>query len=395
MTQSQPSDLYLDYAAATPVDEAVLRQMMPYFAVEFYNPSALYGAARDVRAAVEAARGRVSDCLGARPVEIVFTAGGSEANNLAIHGVMRREIERAGGHGARVPRPNILVSAIEHDSVRGTADEYECRLMPVDEQGVIKMGRIHDLIDDNTVLVSCMYANNEIGTIQPIRELATVVSMTRRERLRRGVVTPLYLHVDAAQAANYLDLQVARLGVDLMSLNGGKIYGPKQTGALFVRSGVELKPLVYGGGQESGLRSGTENVPGIVGFAAALVAAQAARRAEARRLQAVQRHFYERLPEFVPGAVVNGSRKHRLPNNLHITIPGTDNERLMYGLDELGIQAAAGSACSASSETPSHVLGACGLSDEAARSSLRFTMGRATVDDDMDRLLEALKSLLA
>jgi len=375
--------LYLDYAAATPVDPQVIAAMEPYFSQQFYNPSALYQAAHDVRRAIDQARIAVAGYLGARPAEIVFTAGGSEANNLAVHGVMRLHA------GA-----NLLVSAIEHDSVLATAAQYDHKLMPVTEQGIIDLTALPSLIDDQTVLISAMYANNEIGTIQPIREIAALLAAVRRDRRSRGVAAPLYLHVDGAQAANYLDLQVSRLGADLLSLNGGKIYGPKQSGLLFVKAGITLEPLVYGGGQERGLRSGTENVPGIIGFAKALQITQYMRHDEARRLQAVQQYFSSKLAEQIPSAVINGSRKHRLPNNVHITIPGSDNERLIFGLDAAGIMAAAGSACSASSDTPSHVLKALGLSDDVARASLRFTLGRSTTNAGIDRLLETLKTLL-
>jgi len=375
--------LYLDYAAATPVDPQVIAAMEPYFSQQFYNPSALYQAAHDVRRAIDQARITVAGYLGARPAEIVFTAGGSEANNLAVHGVMRLHA------GA-----NLLVSAIEHDSVLATAAQYDHKLMPVTEQGIIDLTALPSLIDDQTVLISAMYANNEIGTIQPIREIAALLAVVRRDRRSCGVAAPLYLHVDGAQAANYLDLQMSRLGADLLSLNGGKIYGPKQSGLLFVKAGITLEPLVYGGGQERGLRSGTENVPGIIGFTKALQIAQDMRHDEARRLQAVQQYFFSKLAEQIPSAVINGSRKHRLPNNVHITIPGSDNERLIFGLDAAGIMAAAGSACSASSDTPSHVLKALGLSDDVARASLRFTLGRSTTNADIDRLLGTLKTLL-
>jgi cysteine desulfurase len=376
--------IYLDYAAATPVDSRVLDAMRPYYAEKFYNPSALYGAAHVVRQDVEAARAQVAGCLGARPAEIVFTAGGSEANNLAISGVMR--------HAPAASK--LLVSPIEHDSVLKMAAQYSYEVMPVTEQGIIDVAALPSLVDDQTVLISCMYANNEIGTIQPIREIAAVIDTVRRDRRSRGVTLPLYLHVDAAQAANYLDLQVARLGADLLSLNGGKVYGPKQSGALFVKAGIVLEPLVYGGGQERGLRSGTENVPSIVGFGCALGLAQQMRHEESRRLHEIQRHFINEITEKLPDAVINGSRRHRLPNNIHLTIPGADNERIIFALDESGIQAAAGSACSASSETPSHVLSALGLSDEAARASLRFTMGRGTTVEQIDRVIAVLASLV-
>jgi cysteine desulfurase len=234
-----------------------------------------------------------------------------------------------------------------------------------------------------------MYANNEVGTIEPLREVAELVAQKRAERRKDGL--PLYLHTDACQAPNYLDLHVARLGVDLMTINGGKIYGPKQSGALFVGAHVELKPQILGGGQERNLRSGTENVAQAVGLATALDIAQAMRHDEAKRLQELQKYFFAELEKAVPTAVVNGSRKKRLPNNLHITIPSVDNERLLMQLDEAGILAAAGSACSASDEEPSHVLRAMGISDADAQSSLRAAMGRGTSRADLDAFLAALQ----
>jgi cysteine desulfurase len=375
--------IYLDHAAATPVDPRVLAEMQPYFSELFYNPSALYSAAHNVRKAIYQARATVAACIGARPAEIIFTAGGSEANNLAVHGIMQK-----------FPKAALLVSSIEHDSVLGAAGKYNRHLIPVTGEGILNVTALERLIDDETVFISVMYANNEIGTIQPIREIAAVVATVRKDRQSRGITLPLYLHVDGAQAANYLDLQVSRLGADLLSLNGGKIYGPKQSGVLFVKAGIQLEPLVYGGGQERGLRSGTENVPGIIGFAAALKQAQDMRHDEIRRLAGLQKHFISGIVQRIPEVVINGSLKHRLPNNVHITIPGADNERLIFGLDEAGIMAAAGSACSASSETPSHVLKACGLDDETARASLRFTMGRSTTEEEMSQVVNQLGKLV-
>lgn len=369
--------VYLDYAAATPVDAAVLRAMRPYFAEEFYNPSATYGAAREVQKTLAAARTGVAHWLGARPAEIIFTAGGTEANNLAIHGVMRQ-----------FPEGNIVVSAIEHESVLEPASAYDCRRVAVQPDGRLDLDDLRRKIDAKTVLVSIMYANNEIGTVQSIREIARLVIATRRQRGVRSL--PLYFHTDACQAANYLDLHVARLGVDLLSLNGGKIYGPKQSGALYVKAGAKLLPLVQGGGQERGLRSGTENVAGAIGFAAALELAQKTRHDETARLQKLQKQFMDQVQKTIPDIVINGSRKYRLPNNIHVTIPGQDNERLLIRLDEAGILAAAGSACSASRETPSHVLRAIGLSDTAARASLRLTMGRGTTQAMVEHCLQVL-----
>jgi cysteine desulfurase len=376
--------IYLDHAAATPVDPRVLVAMQPYLSDQFYNPSATYLAARRVADDLKAARATVAGILGARPSEVIFTAGGTEANNLAIHGVM-----------AQYPEANMVVSAIEHDSVLAPASRYEVRQGAVDTQGIVDMSPLQQQIDNNTALVSLMYANNEIGTVQPIREAAQLLEKIRRQRRQSGNKLPLLLHTDAAQAANYLDLHVARLGVDLLTLNGGKLYGPKQTGVLYVKAGVVLRPLVDGGGQEQGLRSGTENVAGAVGFAKALELAQAMRHDEMSRLQQLQKLFINQIQTTLPNAQLNGSKGKRLPNNVHLTFPGVDNERLLIQLDEAGILAAAGSACSASSEEPSHVLHALGLSDETAQNSLRFTLGRSTTEHDIRAVVQALAQLLA
>ena len=378
------SAIYLDHAAATPLDEDVLAAMLPYFHDQFYNPSATYLSAVQVRKDIDAARALVASILGARASEIVFTAGGTEANNLAIHGLMRR-----------FPGKTVLVSAIEHESVLAAAGQYDHRLIPVRPDGIVDLIALERLITDDTVLLSVMYANNEVGTIQPLREISQLIQKVLQQRRTAGNTLPLLFHTDAAQAGNYLDLHVSRLGVDLMTLNGGKIYGPKQSGVLWGRSGIELLPLVYGGGQERGLRSGTENVPSIIGFARALEQAQAKRHEEARRLQTLQQLFYEQLADALPQAVVNGSLKKRLPNNVHVTIPGADNERILMQLDEQGIMAAAGSACSASNEEPSHVLRAMGISEIDAQASLRFTMGRSTDEAAIRRTVAVLGDIVA
>ena len=376
--------IYLDHAAATPVEKRVLAAMRSYYAEKFFNPSATYWAAHEVAKELEVARAQVAHWLGARPAEIIFTAGGTEANNLAIHGVMRQ-----------FPDTNIVVSAIEHESVLAPAHEYECREVTVHPDGMIDVAALERTIDDHTVLVSIMYANNEIGTIQPVREVAQLVARLRKVRQQAGNGLPLYLHTDAAQASNYLDLHAARLGVDLMTINGGKIYGPKQSGALYVAAPVVLKPLIEGGGQENNIRSGTENVAQIIGLAQAMTVAQEMRATETRRLQELQQYFYILVEQHLPEAVINGSRKKRLPNNVHLTLPGQDNERLLIQLDEAGILAAAGSACSASSEEPSHVLRAMGLTDKAAQSSLRFTMGRTTTKQQIEMTVRTLAKLVA
>ncbi len=371
--------IYLDHAAATPVDPAVLEAMQAYFTDKFYNPSATYEPALEVRKALEAARSTVAHWLGARSSEIIFTAGGTEANNLAIHGVMRQ-----------FPGANVVVSTIEHDSVLAAAGDYDCRLVAVQPDGRLDLDDLSAKIDDKTVLVSIGYANNEIGTVQPLREVAKIIAGKRR-----GRKLPLYFHTDAAQAGNYLDLHVARLGVDLLTINGGKLYGPKQSGALYVKTGLELKPLIAGGGQERGLRSGTENVAFAVGLAKALDMAQERKHEELKRLETLQLYFMKSLEKELPQTIINGTRRWRLPNNVHLTLRGQDNERLLIELEQKGVLAAAGSACSASDEEPSHVLKAIGLNDTDARASLRFSMGRVTTLDMVDRTVKDLANLLS
>ena len=375
--------IYLDYAAATPVSEEVMKAMQPYFSQRFFNPSAMYLVARSVNQDLAAARAQVAQVLGARPSEIIFTAGGTEANNLAIHGIMQAH-----------PKANVVVGAVEHESVLKPANQYQYKLAPVQQDGLVDLKKLDSLIDNETVLVSVMYANNEIGTVEPIRQVAQMIETKLQARQKTGNPLPLYLHTDACQAANYLDLHVSRLGVDLMTLNGGKIYGPKQSGALYVKAGVVLKPQILGGGQELGRRSGTENMAGNIGFATALTQAQDMRANESKRLYALQQLFFDLVNKHFPQAVINGSRTQRLPNNVHITFPGYDNERLMMQLDELGILVATGSACSANSDEPSHVLAAIGLDNKAAQASLRFTLGRDTTETNIQTTIKALTTVV-
>lgn len=375
--------IYLDYAAATPLDPAVFDAMRSYFTDKFHNPSATYLAAQAVKKDLDAARSKVAQTIGARPSEIVFTAGGTEANNLAIKGVLQQ-----------YPDAELLVSGIEHESVLAPAENFAHAHIPVAADGTVDLEALPGLITDKTVLISVLYANNEVGTIQPIRQVAQLVQRVREERRKTGNLLPLFLHTDACQAGNYLDLHVSRLGVDLMTVNGGKIYGPKQSGALFVASHVQLKPQIEGGGQERNIRSGTENVAQAIGFATALEKAQSMRHESVEHMRELQNYFIERLSEQFSEIVINGSRKHRLPNNVHVTLPGKDNERLIFALDERGILAAAGSACSASNEEPSHVLKAMGVSDEDARASLRFTLGKDTSKEDIDYTVQTLREIL-
>ncbi|HEX5395305.1 MAG TPA: cysteine desulfurase family protein [Candidatus Saccharimonadales bacterium] len=371
--------IYLDYAAATPVDRQVFLAMEPYFSDEFFNPSAVYLDARRTRENLEKARSEVAGCLGARPAEVIFTAGATEANNMAVQGVMKR-----------YPEGEVLVCATEHESVLEPAKQYRHKLIPVGKDGLINLAKLPGLITNETALVCIGMVNNETGVTQPLAKIAQIISRANQPRGGK----PILFHTDAAQAPNYFDIHIARLGVDLMSLNGGKIYGPKQSGVLFAKAGVELEPLIYGGGQESGLRSGTENVAGAIGLAAALNAAQQNRKAEAKRVKLLRELFIQGITAKIPSARVNGSIKVSSPHIVSLTFPEVDNERLIMELDEQGIQAAAGSACSASDGQPSHVLAAMGLPEKDIRSTLRFSFGRRTAEDDIRRAIAALSKLL-
>jgi cysteine desulfurase len=259
----------------------------------------------------------------------------------------------------------------------------------------VQVAALEQLITDEVALVSIMYVNNEVGSIQPLHDISQLITQVRTDRKSRGVTLPIYLHTDACQAGNYVDMQVARLGVDLLTINAGKVYGPKQTGALYMRSGVVLKSLMQGGGQEWNIRSGTENLANIAGFTAAWLAARSTHKAEYRRLSDLRDKALHQFVTKIPGIVVNGPKhQKRLANNIHFTIPGYDNERLLMELDEQGYQIATGSACSASNDEPSHVLKAMGLSDAAAQSSIRITMGSYTTESSLDGLIEAIKKLV-
>ena len=378
------NQIYLDNAAATPVDPRVLAAMQPYFTEKFYNPSALYLSSKAVAQDIAEARQKVAGIIGCRPAEVTFTAGGTEANNLAIHGVM-----------SSFPGSHVVASAVEHDSVLESVKEYDHTLAPVLADGRVDVEALRHAITDKTVLVSIMLVNNEIGTVMPLARIAEVVQEIRETRKQHGNDLPLFLHSDAAQAPLYLDIHVKRLGIDMLTLNGGKIYGPKQSGVLYVASHVPLKARIVGGGQEFGRRSGTENVAGIIGFSKALEIATAKRPQVTRSMKALQDDFMTQLKKTIPQIEINGSLKFRTPNNVHVTIPGCDNERLLMELDERGIVCAVGSACSASSDEPSHVLKAIGLTDAQAQSSLRFTMGRHTTPEEIAHTVTTLTSLVA
>ena len=375
--------IYLDYAAATPVDPKVMAAMQPYFSDTFFNPSATYLRARDVSKKVQEARESIAKSLGVRPAELIFTAGGSEANNLAIHGIMKQ-----------FPDKHLVVGASEHASVLEPAKAYRHDVARLHTDGRIDLEALSKAISEDTVLVSVMLANNEIGTIAPLRKVADLIKTIRQKRSVEGNTLPLYLHSDVCQAVFYLDTHPTRLGADLLTFNGGKIYGPKQSGLLYVKTGVQISSLIQGGGQERNLRSGTENVPSIIGFKEAFCRAVKKHEQNHAQLADLQASFITLLAQHVPQAQLNGSEKYRLPNNVHITIPGCDNERVMMELDERGIECAVGSACSASHDEPSHVLKAIGLTDAEAQSSLRFTMGLETTKEDIETAVLALRDCL-
>ena len=377
MTADEP--IYLDYAAATPVDEHVLEAMLPYFSQRFANPSASYAPARQARADVEDARTRIAHLMGAKPANIVFTAGATEANNLALAAV--------------APDAHVIASAIEHESVRACVMARGAgELLPVDAQGLVSADVLQAAIRPDTELVSIAYANGEIGTIQPLRELAQVVADERARRLAAGEGRPIYLHTDASQAAALKTLNVSALGADLITVSAAKMYGPKQVGLLWARSGIELHPLVCGGGQEAGVRSGTENVPGIIGFARAFELAREMREEEAERLRGLRNWLQGQLTSDFPDAVVAGPTRdaQRLDNLLHVSFPGVLARRLVILLDQRGVFVGTGSACAASKMTVSPVLEAIGAAPEVAEGSLRITLGRETTREQIERAAQII-----
>lgn len=364
--------IYLDYAAATPLDKRVFAVMEPFYTEKFYNPSSAYQPAREVRRDVDDAKHRLAMVMGGRLSEIILTAGATESINLAIAGTVNR-------HGG-----TVVTTAIEHPAVLESARAYGGVIVDVTSKGMVDPEAVRRAITDETTIVSVGYVNSELGTVQPIKAIAALLETIRAERRERGIVRPLYFHTDASQAPGYLDISVARLGVDLMTLNASKCYGPKQVGLLWVASHVVLASFIHGGGQERGLRSGTENVPGVIGFARALEITDKNRKREGHRIARLRDRLERTLLEAVPDLVVNGSTKKRLPNHLHISLPGLDGERALFALDARGVLIATGSACAANKGTRSHVLTAVGMSDELADGSLRITLGHPTSDEEVD-----------
>lgn len=375
--------IYLDYAAATPCDPRVFARMEPYFSQQFYNPSSAYRAATTVRSDYETARQQLAMALGVRPTEIILTSGSTESINLALRGIVAH-------YGGR-----IATSRIEHAAVVRAAEAGEVDWIPVDERGVVTPEAVQQTITSTTTIVSVGMINNELGTVQSLRDIAAVIETERQRRLSMGEVLPIWLHTDASQAPGMLDISVSRLGVDMMTLGSAKCYGPKGVGLLWLRTGMQVTPLTYGGGQERGVRGGTENVAGVVGFAEALMLATAGRKAESHRLTSLRDRLQRALSERIADIVINGHPKRRTPHILHFSVPGLDGERVVYALDQRGVQVATGSACAANRGTRSHVLTAIAMSDALADGSVRCSFGRATTEADIDTAATIISEVIA
>ena len=357
--------IYLDHAAATPLDERVFSHMRPYFTELFYNPSSPYSAALAVRRDYEAAKQVIASSIGAKPDELIMTAGATESINLALGSI--------GGH--------MVTANIEHHAVLEAAKRRDHTIVASDGKGLVTADVIRKAVRPDTQLISIALANNELGTIQPLRDIAAMVREIRAERLAAGDTTPLYLHSDASQGAGQIDIHVARLGVDLLTLNAGQVYGPKQVGLLWASSHVRLVPQILGGGQERGLRSGTENIAGTVGFAKAMELAERHRKTESERLRDLRDGLQKRLTNTFEDAVISGSQKKRLPGHLHISFPGLDAERLVFALEMRGVLVATGSACAANKGTRSH---------EVADGSLRLTLGHLSTEKNTKRAADII-----
>jgi len=371
--------IYLDYAATTPTHPEVVKAMLPYFSDAFGNPSTLYSYGREAREAVEESRSKIARLINAQSEEIVFTSGGTEADNFAIKGAAYSS-EHKGNH--------IITTAIEHHAVLEPCRFLEERGFVVtylspDRQGLVDPGDVESAITDKTILISIAQANNEVGTIEPISEIGRLA----RER-------GLTFHTDAVQTVGHIPVDVDELGVDLLSISAHKLYGPKGIGALYIRKGTKLTSFIHGGAQEKGQRAGTENTPGIVGFGKAMEIAAREMTPEARRLTRLRNRLIKGLMGLAGDVRLNGHPTKRLPNNVNVTLDSIDGGQALSDLESEGIYASAGSACSSANPEPSHVLRALGLSARQARSSLRFTLGRETTGNDIQRLLEVLPGVI-
>ncbi len=372
----------MDHAATTPVDPRVVEAMLPYFSQKYGNASSIYSLGREARQAIEDARRTVADILGCDPKEVIFTSCGSESDNLAIRGVAFAQRHRGKGN-------HIITSPIEHHAVSHTVEQlekyfgFEVTYVPVDRYGMVDPDDVGRAIRDDTVLISIMYANNEVGTIEPIAEIGEIAR-------QRGIP----FHTDAVQAGGALDLNVEGLKVDLLSLSAHKFYGPKGIGVLYVRQGTPLLPMQTGGGHERNRRAGTENVPYIVGLARALEIAYDELESNNRRIRRLRDRLIEGVLSRIPEAELTGHPTQRLPNNASFVIKYVEGESMLLNLDMMGVCASSGSACTSASLEPSHVLLAMGIPPEVAHGSLRLTLGRENTEEDVDYVLEVLPPIV-
>jgi len=375
----------MDNAATTPVRPEVLEAMLPYFTESYGNPSSIYSLAQESRKAVDESRERVAKVLGCRASEVLFTSGGTESDNTAIRGAAMA-LWPTGNH--------IITTAIEHHAVLHTCHYMEnlgfkVTYLPVDQYGMVSLEDVAKALTDQTVLVSVMLANNEIGTIQPVAEIAKLVKARARTMARTIVV-----HTDAVQGAGFLDLNVRDMGVDMLSLSSHKFHGPKGSGVLYLRRGTPFTPQQVGGSQERQRRAGTENVPGIVGTAVALTLAAQEREWQARHCTSLRDRLIYGLQERVEWAYLNGHPTQRLPNNVNFCFEHVEGEPVLLGLDFAGVAASSGSACTSASLEPSHVLVAIGRTAELAQSSLRLTLGRENTLEEVDHVLSVLPDIV-
>ena len=380
--------VYLDHAATTYMDPRVISAMQPYFTKIYGNPSSLYKEGVKANNALNDSRRVIAKQIGALPENIIFTGSGTESDNMAIYGI---------AHAHKQHGKHIISLAIEHSAVLNPLEDFkkqgwEITYVRMNGEGVVNVEDVIGAIRPDTVLISIMYANNEIGVIEPIAEIGRALLQYRKEH---KTLYPFF-HTDACQAAGYLDLDMDKLHVDLMTINSGKIYGPKGVGMLYARRGVTLKPLILGGDQERKLRAGTENIPGIVGLAKALELVQSNKEKESKRLEGLIKYLWERIQKEILQVKLNGPEigEQRLVNNLNVSFAGTEGEALLLYLDEYEIMCSTGSACAAQSLEPSHVLKALGTPTEQARASLRFTLGHCNTKQDIDYLMKYLPLII-
>lgn len=382
--------IYLDYAATTPMDLVVFKAMKPYFSEKFGNPMSVHSFGRKAEEAVDQARQMVADFLGCENGEVVFTSGATESNNLAIRGVVKAYFV------ANKKKPHIIVTAFEHHCVLSTCQELEkeglveVTYLPVNKDGVVKVADVQKALKLNTILVSVMYVNNEIGTVQPIAEIGKLIQKVRNEVV--GSSYPLF-HTDATQAVNYFDCNVKKLNVDLLSMSAHKIYGPKGAGALYVKKETPIKHIQSGGDQERRMRAGTHNVPGIVGLGESIVQVIKNKNQE-RNILKLRDYLIKKVLKEIPKSYLNGSLEKRSPNNANFRFDDVEGEGLILSLDLEGIGASTGSACSSGSLDPSHVLLALGLKHEQAHGSLRLTLGKYTTKEELDFTVSVLKKTI-